>query len=106
MLDLGAEKSFSKVNGSFLRNHGAWIFLPVKMKVYTSADGTDYQLLGEINEPVPQQQQENERKTFMLAKPSKTRYVKIVAEGIHSCPSWHAGNGGKAWVFTDELSVE
>lgn len=106
VLDLGTEKSFSKVNGSFLRNHGAWIFLPVKMKVYTSADGNNYQLLGEVAEPIPQQQQENERKTFTLTRPSTTRYIKIVAEGIQRCPSWHAGNGGKAWVFTDELSIE
>jgi alpha-L-fucosidase len=106
IIDLGIEKSFSKVNGSFLRNHGAWIFLPVKMKVFTSADGSNYQLLGEVMEPVPQQQQENERKTFTLSKSSTARYIKVVAKGIHSCPSWHAGNGGKAWVFADELSVE
>ncbi|WP_276500748.1 alpha-L-fucosidase [Terrimonas pollutisoli] len=106
IIDLGTEESFSKVNGSFLRNHGAWIFLPVKMKVFTSADGSNYQLLGEVGEPIPQQQQENERKTFTLSKSSTARYIKVVAEGIHSCPSWHAGNGGKAWLFADELSVE
>lgn len=106
IIDLGAEKSFSKVNASFLRNHGAWIFLPVKMKVFTSADGSNYQLLGEVGEPIPQQQQENVRKTLTLSKSSTARYIKVVAEGIHSCPSWHAGNGGKAWLFADELSVE
>ena len=58
VLDLGSEKSFSKVTGSFLRNHGSWIFLPVKLELYISNDGKNYQLLGEITEPVPQQAEE------------------------------------------------
>ena len=106
IIDLGKEKSFSKVNVSFLRNHGAWIFLPVNMKVFTSADGNNYQLLDQVSEAIPGQQQENERKTLTLTKPSTARYIKVIAEGIHSCPSWHPGNGGKAWLFADELSVE
>ena len=106
VLDLGSEKAFSKVTGSFLRNHGSWIFLPVKVKIFTSNDGKDYQLLGEVSEPVPQQQQENQRKVIALTKSSTARYIKVVAETIGQCPSWHSGNGGNAWLFVDELSVE
>lgn len=106
VLDLGTEKSFSKTTGSFLRNHGSWIFLPVNLEVYTSGDGNNYQLLGETMEPVPQQAQENERKVISLAKAGKARFVKIIAESIGTCPSWHSGNGGKAWLFADELTVE
>lgn len=106
VLDLGAEQSFSKLTGSFLKNHGAWIFLPVTLKVFTSNDGKGYQLLGEVTEAVPQQQEENERKVIALNKTAKARYVKVIAESIGTCPSWHAGNGGKAWLFADELTVE
>jgi hypothetical protein len=106
VLDLGAEQSFSKLTGSFLRNHGSWIFLPVKLKAYISNDGKEYQLLGEVAEPVPQQAEENGRKVISLTKPAKARFVKIIAESIGTCPSWHSGNGGKAWLFADELTVE
>ena len=106
VLDLGTEKKFSKVTGSFLRNHGSWIFLPVKFKVFTSNDGKEYQLLGEVSEAVPQQQQENERKVIALTKSSTARYIKVIAENIGQVSAWHSGKGGKAWLFADELSVE
>jgi len=106
VLDLGSEKAFSKVTGSFLRNHGSWIFLPVKLQVFTSNDGKEYKLLGEVPEAVPLLQEENERKVIVLAKASSARYIKVIAETIGQCPAWHSGNGGKAWVFADEISVE
>jgi hypothetical protein len=106
VLDLGAEKRFSKVTGSFLKNHGSWIFLPVKLKVFTSNDGKEYQLLGEVTEAIPQQQQENERKVIALTKSSTARYIKVIAENIGQVSAWHSGKGGKAWLFVDELSVE
>ena len=31
---------------------------------------------------------------------------KFIAETIGTCPAWHSGNGGKAWLFADELTVE
>jgi alpha-L-fucosidase len=106
VLDLGSEKAFSKVTGSFLRNHGSWIFLPAKVKIFISNNGKDYELLGEVQEAIPQQQQDNQRKVITLAKPSTARYIKVIAETIGQCPSWHSGNGGNAWLFVDELSVE
>lgn len=106
VLDLGAEQSFSKLTGSFLRNHGSWIFLPVKLKAYISNDGKEYELLDESTVPVPQQPEENERKVIAITKPAKVRFVKIIAESIGTCPSWHSGNGGKAWLFADELTIE
>ncbi len=106
VIDLGTEKSFSKVTASFLKNHGAWIFLPVKLTVFISNDGKDFQLLGDVVEPVPQEQEENERKLMALNKASKARYIKVIAESIGRCPSWHPGDGGKAWIFADELTVE
>jgi alpha-L-fucosidase len=106
ILDLGSEQSFSKVTGSFLRNHGSWIFLPVKLKLYISSEGSEYTMLDEVSLPVPQQSEENERKVVTINKAGKARFVKIVAESIGVCPSWHSGNGGKAWLFADELTVD
>ena len=106
IIDLGTEKNFSKVTGSFLRSHGSWIFLPVGLKVFTSHDGKEYQLLGEVTEAIPQQQQENERKVIVLAKAASARYIKVIAETIGQCPPWHSSAGGKAWLFVDEISVE
>jgi len=34
------------------------------------------------------------------------RYVKIYAENVKTCPDWHPGAGGKAWIFVDEVVIE
>ncbi|HQL71024.1 MAG TPA: hypothetical protein PLA77_09345, partial [Bacteroidales bacterium] len=34
------------------------------------------------------------------------RYVRVVAENVGVCPSWHQGRGKKAWLFCDEVVVE
>ena len=106
VLDLGSEQSFSKITASFLKNHGSWIFWPVKLKAYISNEGSEYTLLDESSIPVPQQPEQNERKAFSINKAGKARYIKVVAESIGVCPSWHSGNGGKAWLFADELAVD
>ena len=33
------------------------------------------------------------------------RYVRLRATGVKTCPDWHPGAGGKAWIFVDELVV-
>ena len=37
---------------------------------------------------------------------SSIRYLKISAENIKKCPDWHRGNGGKAWLFFDEIIID
>ena len=35
----------------------------------------------------------------------KTKKIRIKIESLGQCPSWHAGIGGKAWIFLDEITV-
>jgi hypothetical protein len=49
---------------------------------------------------------QTESKKLILQKTATARYVKIKAKNVGVCPAWHAGNGGKAWIFVDELGVE
>jgi hypothetical protein len=37
---------------------------------------------------------------------TKARYVKVFARNIGTCPPWHIGAGGKAWLFIDEITIE
>ena len=34
------------------------------------------------------------------------RYILITARNRKKCPAWHAGSGGDAWIFSDEVVVE
>ena len=32
--------------------------------------------------------------------------VKVIAKSQKVCPKWHAGAGGKTWLFADEIIIE
>ena len=36
----------------------------------------------------------------------ETRYIKTHAKNLGTCPVWHPGAGGKAWILVDETIVE
>lgn len=38
--------------------------------------------------------------------PQKARYVRIRARSIARIPAWHAGSGGGAWIFADEIIID
>ena len=106
VIDLGTAKSINKVSGSFLKRHSEWIFLPKQFTVYTSVDGKKYQLLTAQKVAAPKSAEAADVVKISATKKVKARYVKVVATNTGVCPSWHAGNGGKAWLFCDEITVE
>ena len=106
IIDLGKLTPIKNVTGSFLKRHSEWIFLPKHFSVYTSADGKKYKLLSAQNVGVPKSAESAGVVKISAAKKAQARYVKIVAISTGVCPIWHAGNGGKAWLFCDEITVE
>ena len=38
--------------------------------------------------------------------PVKARFIRIRAKTVGTCPSWHVGAGGKAWIFIDEVMAQ
>jgi hypothetical protein len=106
VIDLGTVKTISKVSGSFLKRHSEWIFLPKSLSVYTSMDGKKYKLLKAQQISAPKSAESAEVVKIIVSKKSRTRFVKVVANNTAVCPSWHAGNGGKAWLFCDEITVD
>jgi len=60
-----------------------------------------------IKNDVPLEKEGGILKTFeMQVKPINARYVKMVATNIGVCPPGHKGNGGPAWMFSDEIIVK
>jgi hypothetical protein len=106
VIDLGTAKSINKVSGSFLKRHSEWIFLPKQFSVYTSVDGKKYQLLTTQKVATPKSAEAAGVVKISASKKAQARFVKVVATNTGVCPSWHAGNGGKAWLFCDEITVE
>ncbi len=107
IIDLGKVEEISKVTPRFYLNTGPWIFLPTKVVVSLSKDGTNYFDEKSIKNDVPEKNPNIILKDFPVQfNKQKARYIKVKAVSIKTCPPWHPGAGGKAWLFIDEIEVE
>ena len=108
VLDLGKQTEIKKAGAGFLQDVRSWIWMPVKMDIYTSDDGQHFNLLTTINNTIANNNYESkEIQNLTTEFPSvKTRYVKFVATQFGTIPESHPGKGGASWVFCDEVWVE
>ncbi|MFZ4549627.1 MAG: chitobiase/beta-hexosaminidase C-terminal domain-containing protein, partial [Bacteroidales bacterium] len=106
-VDRGEVKPLNTLGIYVLQLPVSWIFLPTAVEYYASEDGTTYKLLTtfypadtddiRLDGPV------------MLARNFdniRTRYIRIKATNIGTCPVTHPGEGQKAWLFVSEVEIE
>jgi hypothetical protein len=105
VVDLGQQTEFNYVGAEFLQNLASWIFYPQELKVSISDDGTVFREIAAFDslslaDPLLIREQGKKVETV------KAKYVKFDAKAQKTCPDWHIGHGGKAWLFVDELIVD
>jgi len=106
ILDLGKTTHFEQVIVGSLQHTASWIFQPEYIEVSWSNDGSNFsppiriknELTVNDNRVIINRIQFNQENIH-------ARYIKITAKNIERCPEWHSGNGQKAWLFIDEISV-
>ena len=107
VIDLGESRSVSKISVGFLQRNPSWIFFPEWVAFSTSEDGSEFVEWGRVMNDVPDSEAGTLVKNFQIrADKQSARYVKVRARNMGVCPPWHAGAGGKAWIFVDEIVVE
>ncbi len=106
VLDLGKKTMISEISLSFLSDQNSWIFIPEKVEFFISNDGKKFQSIGTLENTVKEENNLGIKPMELKLKNKKTRFIKITAKNISTCPSWHKGSGGKAWIFVDEIIVK
>jgi predicted alpha-1,2-mannosidase len=107
VIDMGKETDLKKVSASFLQDQRSWIFMPVKVEFSVSKDGINFKLFATVENDFPDDSPEAVIRDFGKSGVKESgRYLKIEAINRKACPPWHVGAGDKAWIFTDEISVE
>ena len=106
-IDLGKKTAIRSINLGYLVNTGSWIFEPVEITVETSVNGEKYTtaLTRKYNAAL-WKQADGIREFADVFPEVNARYVKVTVKNRGVCPATHPGNGGKAWIFLDEISVE
>jgi sialate O-acetylesterase len=109
IVDLGSLSPVSSATIGFLHCPDSWIFLPVSVDFYTSADGVEYKLAGAIHTSESWKAPGPFIKDYTWTASGEgetlARYIKIVAKNTGVCPRAHPGRGEKAWLFADEIML-
>jgi len=107
-IDLGVRKTVKRIRCGFLANQPVWIFPPTTVEIAVSDDGRTFDVVhtGSYEDGAFDRTLRVVEARAELAPARDIRFIRVTARTIGSCPSWHPGAGGKAWLFTDEVIVE
>lgn len=103
-INFGTTTSISKLHTRFFHKPSAWIWMPKKISVMVSDDGTNFKTVAEKELSVPAS--EGAAAIELSWPPVSARYIRIVAEPYGIIPENNGGAGSKAWLFADEMVVE
>ncbi|HEY9282501.1 MAG TPA: GH92 family glycosyl hydrolase [Pyrinomonadaceae bacterium] len=107
VVDLGRPGPVARVGAGFLQDSRSWIWMPREVVFELSEDGQNFEQVAQITNDVSDRAEEVLTKDFALAiTPRRARYVRVRAKTYGRIPDWHAGAGGSAWIFIDEIIVE
>jgi hypothetical protein len=105
--DFGKTIPFSSDQMTFLRATGTWIFLPEKVELEISDDGQHFQTLASLAGDTSIRDTKTELVNFDFKfTQTKSRFLRIHAKSIKTCPAWHKGFGQPSWIFCDEIIVQ
>ncbi len=106
VVDLGSPTRLLGVTVGFLQNANSWIFLPPEVILAVSANGTDFHEVDRVKTDISPRKEGAITKDYRLdCHGAEGRFVRVTAKNLGLCPPWHAGAGGKAWVFVDEIVI-
>jgi sialate O-acetylesterase len=105
VVDLGRITEVRDVSIGFLRRTASWIFLPEFVKIEVSSDGVNYRELPPVRFSGTDKNSEPVIRDYNWLIADNIRYIRILAKNIGTCPKWHPGKGGRAWIFTDEIVI-
>ncbi|MCX6225412.1 MAG: chitobiase/beta-hexosaminidase C-terminal domain-containing protein [Bacteroidia bacterium] len=106
VVDLGKTTEISEASLGTIQFLASWIFLPVEVDFFLSADGTRFKSGGKAaGDPKLERTEDTVREYTVRFEKQPVRYIRVIAKNKATCPDWHVGAGGKAWIFADEITV-
>ena len=105
-VNLGSIKEVKTVTVNFLQDQRSWIFHPTQVICSVSNNGIDFTELPSQEIEAEKPSEEIDIKTIEFEIDKDVQYIKIVAKNLGELPKGHLGEGGKAWIFVDEIEVK
>ena len=106
-IDLGNEQEIHRVKIGCIQNYRSWIFLPTAVVFEGSNNGSNFELLGSVNNTVSPTELSVLTKDFEVkVEAKKYRYIRVRAIALSAIPKGHPGEGKAPWTFADEIIVD
>ena len=107
-IDLQQATRFHSVGVRFMQQSMSWILLPKTVRIAVSADGERWQQVQSTSIEVDPVDNKSLTRSieFVPVQPIEARYIRVEAEPYGRLPAGHAGAGGEAWIFADEITVQ
>jgi len=106
IVDLRKVQNVDQISTRYIQVAGSWVFLPKDVIYSISTDGKNYKKLKKLTHNIPLTEMNTTIKEFKISNiEQNARYIKVNATGVKVCPDWHAGAGGPAWLFIDEITI-
>ncbi|MBK7338624.1 MAG: GH92 family glycosyl hydrolase [Saprospirales bacterium] len=104
-LDLGESIPLKEVAVRFLQDENAWIFYPLRVEFAISEDGKNWKDLGAVETETSPLKPGVLIQSYARPVKAKARYIRVKGVNRGVCPPGHKGEGGKSWVFADEITI-
>jgi hexosaminidase len=106
-VDLGESTSIERISVDALQTFGSWIFLPQWVSFEVSTNGTDFQLLDEVQNEYDIYDPDRTIRIYSTQiSADDVRFVRVTVKNQGVCPPGHSGEGQPAWLFVSEIIVE
>ena len=106
IVDLGKQKSISKLGIQFLQDERSWIFMPLEVEFFSSNDGENFESVGLVKNKIDPLTRGTIIKSFEIKKSLSARYIKVIGRNRQTCPPGHLSEGGSSWIFADEITIQ
>jgi predicted alpha-1,2-mannosidase len=107
VVDMGKPKKIHSVNMICLQDAKSWIWMPSYVNYWGSNDSVNFFPLGTAKNTIDKYSIKPQIEDFKVSVNGKTyRYIKVYAKNHNVCPKGHLGEGGKGFIFMDEIEIK
>ena len=103
VIDLGSSQTISSVIVHSFRQKGAWIWRPLTVEAFGSADGQSFITLGLTDDFTEIKDGNGTMKVSFNSTTAK--FIKVVVKNWGEIPDGEPGASNKPWLFVDEIEV-
>ncbi|MBV8251742.1 MAG: DUF4838 domain-containing protein [Chitinophaga sp.] len=105
-VDMGSSKAIKQISLNFLQDPRHNVYLPAKIHIEVSTDGSSYKEVGVKAIPTPQEDYTAQIMHYQFPVSGTARYIRVTGQSLPAIPSWREAGNKLPAICCDEIVVE